>query len=304
MSFRERWRERISIESELSPAFSVLEIGACTNPFVFNSPHSGKVYSKHFLSQSRLGARALRKSEDAFVDELFEPAVALGAPLLRAHFPRAYLDVNREPYELDPQLFDSPVPGFANISSLRVAGGLGTIARVVAEREEIYRNALSLDAALERIHGIYMPYHERLKGLLDAAQARFGAAVLIDCHSMPSQQPGDQDEVRPDVVLGDRFGASCDREITIFVQEQFAAMGYDVALNKPYAGGFITEHYGAPEHNRHALQIELNRALYMDESTLERSPDFSRVVADIGRLCTAVFSVLSDKLSAPPLAAE
>ena len=304
MSFRERWRERISIDSELSPAFSVLESGACSNPFVFNSPHSGKVYSKHFLSQSRLDATALRKSEDAFVDALFEPAVPLGAPLLRAHFPRAYLDVNREPYELDPQLFDCPVPAYANISSLRVAGGLGTIARVVAEREEIYHTTLPLDAALERIHRIYMPYHERLKGLLDAAQARFGAAVLIDCHSMPSQQQGDQDEVRPDVVLGDRFGTSCDREITIFVQEQFRSMGYNVALNKPYAGGFITEHYGEPKRNRHALQIELNRALYMDEATFARSPGFDCVVADIERMCAAMFTFVAGTLSTPPLAAE
>jgi N-formylglutamate amidohydrolase len=178
--------ERASILAELSPAFTLYQPDEPLTPVVFCSPHSGRIYPKAFLEASRLDPMTLRKSEDCFVDELFEPVVGLGAPLIAARFPRAYLDVNREPYELDPELFEGRLPSFANTQSARVVGGLGTIARVVADTEEIYRERLSIGAAFERIERLYAPFHGALAELLEATRRRFGIAVLIDCHSMPS----------------------------------------------------------------------------------------------------------------------
>ena len=177
--------ERASILAELTPPFTLLRPEEQLTPVVFCSPHSGRIYPKAFLEASRLDPHTLRKSEDCYVDELFEPVVALGAPLIAARFPRAYLDVNREPYELDPELFNGRLPDFANTQSARVVGGLGTIARVVADTEEIYRERLPIGAAFERIERLYRPFHEALAGLLEETRKRFGMAILIDCHSMP-----------------------------------------------------------------------------------------------------------------------
>ena len=201
----------------------------------------------------------LRKSEDCYVDELFEPVVGLGAPLIAARFPRAYLDVNREPYELDPELFTGRVPEFANTQSARVVGGLGTIARIVADTEEIYRERLPIGAAFERIERLYRPFHAALADLLETTRKRFGIAVLIDCHSMPSASMGQPPGGRPHFVLGDRFGASCDAKLTRFMRDVLQGAGYDVQVNRPYAGGFITEYYGNPARGVQSLQLEINR---------------------------------------------
>ena len=267
--------EAEAIESELSPPFTVALPDQLKAPLVFNSPHSGRIYPSTFLAASRLDSLALRRSEDAFVEELFAFVTGLGAPLLHAHFPRAYLDVNREPYELDPILFRDGLPHYANTQSVRVVGGLGTIARIVSESDEIYREPLMVGAALERINRLYTPYHKTLRELLLAAQNEFGLAVLIDCHSMPSGPIADQGGGRPDFVLGDRFGTSCSGELTRLAAAELKALGYALALNKPYAGGYITEHYGRPHKGQHALQIEINRALYMDESVIVRAPGFA-----------------------------
>jgi N-formylglutamate amidohydrolase len=176
--------EAEAIESELSPPFAVARPGEITAPLVFNSPHSGRIYPRAFLESSKLDALTLRRSEDAYVEELLGFVSALGAPLLYAHFPRAYLDVNREPYELDPALIRDGLPHYANTQSVRVVGGLGTIARIVSESDEIYREPLSLVAALERINRLYAPYHDTLKSLLAEARQAFGLAVLIDCHAV------------------------------------------------------------------------------------------------------------------------
>ena len=205
--------EAEAIEAELTPPFEVARPRALKAPFVFNSPHSGRVYPRAFLSASRLDALTLRRSEDAYVEELFAFVADMGAPLLYAHFPRAYLDVNREPYELDPALFRDGLPHYANTQSVRVVGGLGTIARIVSESDEIYREPLTVGAALERINRLYTPYHATLRALLLEAEAAFGLAVLIDCHSMPSSPMADQGGGRPDFVLGDRYGASCNAEL-------------------------------------------------------------------------------------------
>lgn len=263
------------------PDFEVLAPARQRLPLVFNSPHSGCVYPAEFLAASRLSEQAIRRSEDSFVDELFGTVVERGAPLLKANFPRAWLDVNREPYELDPSMFSGRLPTYANIRSVRVAGGLGTIARIVSETEEIYARPLAVEEALARIERVYKPYHAALGRLLSETRARFGIAVLIDCHSMPSTVRGIVGRTRPDVVIGDRYGVSCAPGLADLVSDIFTTHGYSVCRNKPYAGGYITEHYGKPAHGFHALQIEINRALYLDEQTLRRSDGFDRVRDDL-----------------------
>lgn len=272
------------------PPFEVLEPDILSSPLVFSSPHSGRVYPRAFLAHARLDAPALRRSEDAYVDELFARARMVGAPLLRAHFPRAYLDVNREPYELDPKLFDGPLPSFANTRSLRVAAGLGTIPRVVADAREIYALRLPLDSAMARIEALYKPYHATLRALMERAQERFGVAILVDCHSMPSGSAREPmlsaraEKRRLDFVIGDRYGASASPGVVHGVEERLRAKGYHVQRNRPYAGGFITEHYGRPAAGWHAIQIEISRALYMDEATLEKNARFEALVGDLSQM--------------------
>jgi N-formylglutamate amidohydrolase len=295
--------EADAIEPELAPPFEVARPLALKMPFVFNSPHSGRVYPRAFLAASRLDSLTLRRSEDAYVEELFGFVAEMGAPLLYAHFPRAYLDVNREPYELDPALFHDGLPHYANTQSVRVVGGLGTIARIVSESDEIYREPLTVGAALERINRLYTPYHETLRTLLKEAEAEFGLAVLIDCHSMPSNPMADQGGGRPDFVLGDRYGASCNGELTRLATAQLKSMGYVVALNKPYAGGYITEHYGRPQQGRHALQVEINRALYMDETNFAKSAGFERLKRDLEQAAKALAACVVG-LKTPRAAAE
>src|SRR5688572_11823318 len=284
--------ERASILAELTPPYTLLRPEEQLTPAVFCSPHSGRIYPKAFLEASRLDAHTLRKSEDCYVDELFEPVVGLGAPLIAARFPRAYLDVNREPYELDPELFTGRIPEFANTQSARVVGGLGTIARIVADTEEIYRERLPIGAAFERIERLYGPFHRALADLLEETRRRFGMAVLIDCHSMPSASMGQPPGGRPHFVLGDRFGASCDARLTRFIREMLQRAGYDVQVNRPYAGGFITEHYGIPAQGVHALQVEINRALYLDEATLIKNRHFKGLVQTLHDMVARVIEVL------------
>jgi N-formylglutamate amidohydrolase len=295
--------EAEAIETELRPPFSVARPGELKVPLVFNSPHSGRIYPSTFLAASRLDAHTLRRSEDAFVEELFGFVTDLGAPLLQAHFPRAYLDVNREPYELDPVLFRDGLPHYANTQSVRVVGGLGTIARIVSESDEIYREPLSVEAALERINRLYTPYHETLASLLLEAKREFGLAVLIDCHSMPSNPIADKGTGRPDFVLGDRFGTSCSGELTRLAASSLEALGYAVALNKPYAGGYITEHYGRPHKAQHVLQIEINRALYMNETSFEMSTGFDRLRHSLEAMVRALIPGIPG-LAIPRAAAE
>ncbi|HVY41829.1 MAG TPA: N-formylglutamate amidohydrolase [Hyphomicrobiaceae bacterium] len=294
--------ERASIQSELTPPFTISGTRSQTAPFVFCSPHSGRIYPAAFLASSRLDAHALRKSEDCYVDELFSGVTELGVPMIAARFPRAYLDVNREPYELDPELFDEPTPPYANTQSVRVVGGLGTLARIVADGEEIYRHRIPLSAALERIDRLYKPFHAGLASLLDATWRRFGIAVLIDCHSMPSASTGQPHSPRPDFVLGDRFGASCDGKLTRFLRELLVGLGYEVQLNRPYAGGYITEHYGRPHRGLHALQIEVNRALYLNESSLARSSGFAKVKRDLTATAARLFKEFPDVIGRPAAA--
>ncbi len=235
----------------------------------------------------------MRRSEDSFVDELILGVVERGHPIMRAHFPRCYVDVNREPYELDPRMFDGRLPSFANTRSMRVAGGLGTVARVVGDAQEIYAQRIPVDDAIRRIESLYKPYHRALRRLFTRVHRDFGAAVLIDCHSMPSSAGAKDERPRADVVLGDRYGTSCVPAVAEVVEDTLRGQGYVVSRNKPYAGGFITEHYGNPAVGLHAIQLEFNRALYMDERTFERSASFATLAADL--------ELLADRLSGIPI---
>ncbi|WP_244522950.1 N-formylglutamate amidohydrolase [Devosia sp. YR412] len=257
---------------------------------MFNSPHSGRIYPERFLAMTRLDHLSIRQSEDAWVDELFGRAPHLGAPMLRAHFPRAYLDVNREPWELDPAMFVEPLSDRFNTTSPRVAAGLGTLARVVAENKPIYKDRLTLDDARMRIEGIYHPYHAALQKLLGEAISAFGIALLIDCHSMPRIMRSN-DKAAPDIVLGDRYGTTCAPALIDLAETVFASAGLKVARNRPYAGGFATRSYGRPQHGVHALQIEISRHLYMNEVTLAKNDSFEAIRALIDRLIFALIGL-------------
>jgi N-formylglutamate amidohydrolase len=287
-----------------APPFFVLEGTTQRVPFVFNSPHSGRYYPKRFLAMSRLDAQTIRRSEDCYVDELFAGATGFGAPMLAANFPRAYLDVNREPWELDPRMFRDTLPSYANIRSPRVAGGLGTIPRLVGEGLDIYAARLPFSEAAERIEHIYKPYHERLKRLVARTHAQFGLAVLIDCHSMPANIRVGEGGLRPDFIVGDRFGASAASALTEHAIGVLTGMGYRVAHNKPYAGGFITEHYGRPARGLHTLQIEVNRGLYMDEKTYRKTGGFAAIANDLTRFAAGLLSLPAHEITSLPLAAE
>ncbi len=278
---------------EFDPPFEAVEPAQCRGPILFNSPHSGRVYPRAFLLASRLDLATLRRSEDSFVDDLIAGLAPRGYPILRAHFPRCYVDVNREPYELDPRMFDGRLPSFANTRSMRVAGGLGTVARVVGDAQEIYDQRISVTEALRRIEGLYKPYHRALRRLFTGLHRDFGAAILVDCHSMPSMAGGRDERPRADLVIGDRYGTSCVGTISEAVERTLRGFGYAVSRNKPYAGGFITEHYGNPATGLHAIQIELNRALYMDERRYERSASFDRLAGEM--------AILADRLAELPL---
>jgi N-formylglutamate deformylase len=291
-------------KDELDPPFEILEPAEWRGPVVFNSPHSGSVYPHAFLATARLDMATLRRSEDCFVDQLALGVVRRGYPLMRAHFPRCYVDVNREPYELDPRMFDGRLPSFANTRSMRVAGGLGTVARVVGDAQEIYGQRIPVDDAIRRIEGLYKPYHRALRRLFTRIHRDFGAAVLIDCHSMPSTAGSKDERPRADVVLGDRYGTSCVTAVAETIESALRGRGYSVSRNKPYAGGFITEHYGNPAAGLHAIQLELNRALYMDERRVERSHSFQRLAADLDHLADCIAAIPVEELRPYRAAAE
>lgn len=258
-----------------SDVFRLFRPARQLGPVVFASPHSGRDYPADFLAQTLLDGQMIRSSEDAFVDQLFADAPVYGAPLLAARVPRAYLDLNRAPDELDPAVIEGVARGAHNP---RVSSGLGVIPRVVAGGRAIYRGKLPLAEAEARILRFWHPYHRALRDLIETTHAAFGQAVLIDCHSMPHEaidghgRPG---AARPDVVLGDRFGAAAGREMVERVEAAFAAAGLRVARNAPFAGAFIAQSYGRPSAGRHVIQVEIDRSLYMDEARVEKRADFA-----------------------------
>ncbi len=261
-----------------APPFEVFLPSQRTAPLVFASPHSGRNYRPDFLQAARLDPQGLRRSEDSFVDELFRAVPETGAPLLCATFPRAYCDPNREPWELDPGMFADDLPAWVNTTSARVGAGLGTLARVVATGEAIYRDKLRFSEAEFRVRSCWKPYHDMLAALITETRAQFGTCLLIDCHSMPAY--GGRG-TPPHFVLGDAHGTTCSGRITAQVESMLTAMGYAVRRNDPYAGGYVTRHYGRPREGVHALQIEIARSLYMDETTFARAPGFGALQRDM-----------------------
>jgi N-formylglutamate amidohydrolase len=266
-----------------APAYDLVQPSAAPTPLIHASPHSGRLYPPELLQASALDAIAIRRSEDAWVDELVAGAPSSGGVLIKARYARAFVDVNREAWELDPAMFEDELPAFVQAKTARAAAGLGSIARIVAEGQEIYARKLTFAEARRRIELVHEPYHRAVAALLETARARFGAALLIDWHSMPSGVAGPGRRA-PDFVLGDRFGASCSGAVTRLVERELEARGYMVARNSPYAGGWATTAYGRPAEGLHALQIEINRALYLDERTLEPSSGASVLKRDLDRL--------------------
>jgi len=256
-------------------AYHLERPSARTTSVVFASPHSGREYSKAFLGMAVLNEHEIRSSEDAYVDDLFEAAPKYGAPLLTARAPRAFLDLNRAPEELDQAVIE----GVRRVSqNPRVVSGLGVIPRVVANGRAIYRGKISLDEAHRRITYYWRPYHDMLQTLLDEAQNDFGEAILVDCHSMPHEaleNVGPPGAARPEIVLGDRFGASASGDIVERLEAAFASAGLRVARNMPFAGAHIVQNYGRPTRGQHAVQVEIDRALYMNELTLQPNADFA-----------------------------
>ncbi len=276
-----------------------------TVPVVVASPHSGALYPAEFLAQAAVPLAALRRAEDAFVDQLFAAAPALGMPLLAARFPRSYVDANREPYELDPGMFEGPLPRPLNHRTTRVAAGLGMIPRVAASGEAIYRGRVPADEIEQRLETCWRPYHVALSMLVEQTYSLFGAALLIDAHSMPSSASGiGSRDRRVDIVLGDNHGESCAPQLVECAERWLVAQGLRVQRNQPYAGGFTTQRYGRPSLGRHALQIEINRSLYMDEARHEELP----ALAGVEQLMTGLLGQIGENalemLLPRPLAAE
>ena len=269
-------------------------------PVVLASPHSGRDYPDHFLSATRLDPRTLRRSEDSYVDEIFGSGPLHGAPLLKALFPRAFLDTNREAFELDPDMFEDELPEYVNTRSPRVAAGLGTIAKVVAHGHNIYRSKLPFSDAMDRVTRYYQPYHAALNRIVDEATGKFGFCILVDCHSMPSNGTGigpRRPGRRVDFVLGDCYGSACDPVITDTAEAWLTDMGYIVARNAPYAGGYTTRHYGRPRAGVHAIQVEINRSLYMEERELRRKPFITTLTEQMGRMIVEIGAIDTNRLA-------
>ncbi|MDB5367505.1 MAG: putative N-formylglutamate amidohydrolase [Rhodospirillales bacterium] len=265
------------------PAFRIHAATSQRVPVVLASAHSGSAYGAEFLERTRVPLASLRQAEDAFVDRLFMPAsTAIGAPLLRATFPRAMVDANREPFELDPAMFVEDLPAYVNSSSPRVAAGLGVVPRMVGDGEEIYGERLHFAEALARIDRLYLPYHAALTRLVERTVAKFGVCLLIDCHSMPSVVAGMPDDKNGvDFVLGDLHGTSCDPRVSETALRALRRSGRRAERNAPYAGGFVTRHYGQPANGVHVLQVEIARGLYMDETAVEPNQGFDGLAREL-----------------------
>ncbi|MDY6858325.1 MAG: N-formylglutamate amidohydrolase [Pseudomonadota bacterium] len=284
------------------PPFKLLLPGTRTTSVVFSSPHSGRDYPWAFLRKSVLDEMAVRSSEDAFVDLLFADAPTLGAPLLAATVPRAYVDLNRSADELDPALIEGVRKTAHNP---RISSGLGVIPRVVANGRAIQSGKISLHEARARLDTHWHPYHARLQALLDESHAAFGEAILIDCHSMPHEAIDSITRIghpRPEVVLGDRFGAAAHRDIIERIEAAFVSAGLKVGRNAPFAGAYITQHYGLPSRGQHAVQIEIDRSLYMNEQMIRPNGNFH----GFRRLLTGVMAEIVDigRGDELPMAAE
>lgn len=290
--------------TELGSPIDIVQPRRAPVPVVLSSPHSGQIYPPCLLRDVRLNLNQLRRLEDAFVDRLVDSAPSLGAAILHARFARAFVDANREAYELDKGLFDEPLPAYANPNSAKARAGLGTIPSRIAG-QPIYRSRLSIDEAERRIRLAYWPYHHALQRLLDERRSHFGKVLLLDCHSMPSfcangtlaHESSSSGMI--DFALGDRFGSSCAPSIVQHAETFLRQKGFSVARNRPYAGGYITAHYGQPEIAIHALQIEVRRGLYMNENTLGLHSDIGEIKTVIRELLIWLIDLMGDQKARP-----
>lgn len=284
------------------PSHRILAPHVLGTSVVFASPHSGAAYGDAFLRKTVLDGMAIRSSEDAFVDQLFDAVPLMGAPLLVADVPRAYVDLNRAADELDPALIDGARGASHNP---RISSGLGVIPRVVANGRAIYRGKIPMAEARLRLADHWHPYHRALHSLLDDSRAQFGSAILIDCHSMPHEaiDQASGGSSRPDIVLGDRFGAACGPGIMRRIEQAFVDAGFKVARNAPFAGAYVTQHYGRPSRSQHAVQVEIDRALYMDEAAIRPLPQFDAVKRRLTRAISDIAEIGRPARSVP-LAAE
>jgi N-formylglutamate deformylase len=285
------------------PAFDLHQPATLRSCVIFASPHSGRDYRPEFLARSVLDPLTLRSSEDAFVDRLFAPATEFGATLIAARAPRAWIDFNRSAEELDPALIEGVT---RTPPSPRISAGLGVVPRVVANGRAIYRGKLTRAEAEARIAAAWVPYHAALRDVMERTRARFGRAVLMDCHSMPHEALEGAirgSGPRPQVVLGDRFGAAAGGAVVERIEAAFAGAGLRVARNAPFAGAYVAEHYGRPAQGWHVVQVEIDRALYMDERRIAPSPQFASVQRLL-RGVIAEIAALDGGREALPLAAE
>lgn len=273
------------------PSFRVFHPANRSSSVVFAAPHSGRDYCDELMRRSVLDPHSIRTSEDAFVDDLFASVPQHGCPLMVAQKPRAYLDLNRGSEELDPALIENLEKRHLNP---RISSGLGVVPRVVANGRAIYSGKLTRDEAEARIQRHWHPYHDRLQELLDESRASFGQAILVDLHSMPHEAIDSMARTRvphPEVVLGDRFGAACGAEIVQQVEATFVNAGFRVARNTPFAGAFITQRYGRPSRKQHAIQIEIDRSLYMDEATITPNGDFERIQSLMNHVAESIAAI-------------
>ncbi|CDG39373.1 MULTISPECIES: N-formylglutamate amidohydrolase [Asaia] len=271
----------------LSNSFLLHDVAEPVAPLILASPHSGRAYPQSFLGQSRLDLISLRRSEDAYVDLLFEASPSWGIPLLCAQFPRAYCDANRYAWELDPGMFRERLPEGSLTNTAKVRSGLGMMARIAGPGRGIYRYQLPVSEASQRIASCWLPYHEALEGMIERCKSRFGTCVLLDLHSMPTIP-----HLRlPDIILGDLHGTSCAPEIVEGVAHRLGAQGFSVGRNRPYAGGYITERYGTPDWQVHVIQVEISRRLYLDEPTIRPSPDFASLRARLENALSGIIEL-------------
>lgn len=263
-------------------AYTLLRGESVRAPVIFASPHSGTLYPEAMRSLLCVPLADLQRTEDAFVDELYEHATVQGTLLLHANFARGYVDLNRDARELDASMFHDGVPRMAGMPSARVKAGLGCLPRVGASGRDIYASPISREDGLFRLDHVYDRYHRALQDEIEDLKTSWSDIVIIDCHSMPSRQPGRSG--MPDIVLGDRFGSSCTARLTSAVERRCRREGLSVTRNAPYAGGYTTRRYGRPRRGIHVLQIEINRALYMNEAEVEKSAGFARTRDQISRI--------------------